>query len=160
MDSSTIRAGFEYSSRKRGSCDMYVEHDAHLGFGILHLSSHSGCKGLTDKISMVEIPNYLIARFFTRSIVARSSEHVPSNICVRQKALFFSPGQNYAFKGSTGVPRQCLGTPNYHEQRHSGLGKYEPWLLELLLSAPTVSDPLEGADHTISAPRSCFSFGQ
>ena len=31
-----------------------------------------------------------------------------------------------AFRGSTGVPRQCFGAPDYLEQRHNGLEKYGP----------------------------------
>ena len=36
-----------------------------------------------------------------------------------------SPGQNCAFRGSTGVPKQCLWAPDWLEQRYNGPGKYE-----------------------------------
>ena len=39
---------------------------------------------------------------------------------------YICPGQNYAFRGSTGVPRQYLGAPDWLEQRYHGVGKYEP----------------------------------
>ena len=37
-----------------------------------------------------------------------------------------SPGQHCAFRGSTGVPRQCLRAPDWLEQSYNGPGKYEP----------------------------------
>ena len=39
--------------------------------------------------------------------------------------LYFS-SQSYAFRGGTGVPRQCFGAPDRLEQRFDGLGRYEP----------------------------------
>ena len=41
------------------------------------------------------------------------------------KAYCISPDQHHAFKGSTGVPRQCSGAPKGVEERHNGLEKYE-----------------------------------
>ena len=37
-----------------------------------------------------------------------------------------SPGQHSAFRGSTGVPKQCFGAPTWVEQRYNGLEKYKP----------------------------------
>lgn len=41
------------------------------------------------------------------------------------KAYCISPGQHYAFKGSTRVPRTFFGALDWVEQRYTGLGKYE-----------------------------------
>ena len=38
--------------------------------------------------------------------------------------LCISPGQHSAFRGSTGVLRQCFGAPGWLEQRYNGPGKY------------------------------------
>lgn len=46
MSSSITRSGSMYSGRRWGSCDIYVEFDAYLDFGMRHLSFLRGCTGL------------------------------------------------------------------------------------------------------------------
>ena len=40
-----------------------------------------------------------------------------------RKAVVFLQVSNCAFRGSTGVPRQCFGAPDLLEQRENGLEK-------------------------------------
>ena len=54
----------------------------------------------------------------SRSRIAGHSDTRTARFCC------ISPGQHYAFRGSTGVPRQCLRAPNWLEQRYNGPGKY------------------------------------
>ena len=67
-----------------------------------------GARGSRDNVSVLPIG-------LSKGIMGRGS----TNCCI-------SPGQHYAFRGSTGVPRQCLRAPDWLEQRYNGPRKYEP----------------------------------
>ena len=61
-------------------------------------------------------------------VIRRMAQLLGSPLRHFDQCCCISLGQRFAFRGSTGVPRQCLGVPSWLEQKYNKLGKSEPGL--------------------------------